>query len=102
MKFLITAYDGTDDQALERRMSVRQMHLEGMKKLCAEGRVVSAGGILTEEGKMKGSFLVMDFENREAVDAYLAAEPYVTGKVWETIKVEVCNPVIVDNEFVGK
>lgn len=102
MQFIITAYDGTDEGALDRRMQVRPRHLESMKKLCAEGRVVSAGGILSDEGMMKGSFLVMNFEDRAAVDAYLASEPYVTEKVWQEIKVERANAVIVNNEMVGK
>lgn len=33
MQFIINAYDGTDDKALERRMAVRTEHLENMKKV---------------------------------------------------------------------
>ena len=45
------------------------------------------------EGKLCGSVLVMDFEDRAGVDAYLKSEPYVKEKVWETITVETMNVV---------
>ena len=92
MQFLIRAYDGPD--MLARRMEVRPRHLEGMKELGAH--VVCAGGLLDDEGKMKGSALVVDFEDRAALDAYLADEPYVAEHVWEKIEVEPLNVVIVD------
>ncbi len=92
MQFIIRAYDGPDK--LEKRMAVRPRHLEGMKKLGR--RVICAGGLLDEAGKMKGSVLVMEFEDRSALDAYLASEPYVVERVWEQIEVEPMNVVIVN------
>lgn len=90
MQFIIKAYDG--EGKLDKRMEVRPMHLEGMKKL--GDRVILAGGLLDEEGKMKGSMLVVDFPDRAAVDEYLANEPYVLAEVWEKIEVERFNVVI--------
>jgi len=90
MQFLVRAYDG--EGKLEKRMEVRPRHLEGMKKL--SDHIITAGGLLDEEGKMKGSALVMDFESREGLDEYLANEPYVLEKVWEKIEVERLNVVI--------
>ncbi len=43
---------------------------------------------------MKGSMLVMEFENRQALDDYLAQEPYVVEHVWERIEIERMNVVI--------
>ncbi len=94
MQFIIKAYDGAG--MLDRRMAVRPRHLEGMEKL--GGHVVCAGGLLDEAGKMKGSVLVMDFENRAELDQYLANEPYVQEKVWEKIEVERLNVVIAKGE----
>lgn len=90
MQFVVTAYDGAGK--LSKRMEVRPRHLEGMKKLGSH--VVCAGGLLDEEGKMKGSVLIMEFENREDLDAYLAKEPYVVEGVWEKIEIERMNVVI--------
>ena len=64
MQFLIKDYDG--DGMLEKRMEVRPRHLEGMKVLGKQ--IICAGGLLDDEGRMKGSALVMEFENRAALD----------------------------------
>ena len=99
MQFRITAYDHTDEDALARRMSVRPRHLENIQKVMEANKILCAGGITNEAGAPVGSFLIMDFPSREKLDEYLAAEPYITEKVWETVKVETCNAVIVDNEM---
>ena len=90
MQFIVKAYDGKG--MLEKRMAVRPRHLEGMSRLGAH--VVCAGGLLDDEGKMKGSVLIMDFQSREELDNYLANEPYVKEHVWEKIEVERLNVVI--------
>ena len=97
MQFIITAHNG--ENMLEKRLAVRQRHLEGVAKL---GRhVVCAGGLLDGEGKMRGSVLVLDFEDRSALDDYLKNEPYVVEHVWEKIEVETVNVVIMNGEKVG-
>ena len=90
MQFLIRAYDG--EGKLDKRMEVRPRHLEGMKKLSKH--IISAGGLLDDEGKMKGSALIMDFESRKELDDYIANEPYVVENVWEKIEIEPINVVI--------
>ena len=94
MQFLIKAYDGPN--MLEKRMEVRPRHLEGMKALGK--RIICAGGLLDEAGRMKGSALVMDFPDRAALDAYLNSEPYVAEGVWEKVEVETMNVVLVNGE----
>lgn len=97
MQFLVKAYDG--DGMLERRMAVRPRHLEGMRALGS--RIVCAGGLLDDEGRMRGSALVLEFDDRAALDDYLANEPYVVEGVWERVEVEVMNVVLVNGEKVG-
>lgn len=94
MQFIVKAYDGPD--MLEKRLEVRPRHLEGMKTLGKQ--IICAGGLLDEAGKMKGSVLVMEFENRAALDEYLKNEPYVTEGVWQQIEVETMNVVLLDGE----
>ena len=96
MQFVVKAYDGKG--MLEKRMEVRPRHLEGMNKLGKH--IVCAGGLLDDEGKMKGSVLILDFPDRSALDEYLGKEPYVLEKVWEKIEVEVMNVVLVNGERV--
>lgn len=98
MQFIIMAYDG--ENMLDKRMEVRPQHLEGMAKLGKH--VVCAGGLLDEEGKLKGSALVMEFDDRAGVNEYLENEPYVKAGVWKIIEVEQMNVVIMDGEKVGK
>ena len=84
---------------LEKRMAVRPRHLEGMAKLGKH--IVLAGGLLDDEEKMKGSVLILDVEDRAALDDYLKNEPYVVEHVWEKIEIETVNVVIVNGEKVG-
>ena len=98
MQFVITAYDGAG--MLDKRMEVRPFHLEGMERL--KSHLISAGGLLDVEGKLKGSVLIMEFQSREEVEAYLASEIYVTERVWEKITVERMNVVYAHGERVGK
>ncbi|MBQ9662829.1 MAG: hypothetical protein IJV40_06730 [Oscillospiraceae bacterium] len=102
MQFMIIAYDGKDQDALARRMSVRPRHLENITSVKERGRVICAGGITDSTGSPVGSFLIMEFDTREMLDEYLASEPYVTGNVWKDIKIETCNVVIMNDEIVGK
>ncbi len=94
MQFLVKAYDG--EGMLKKRMEVRPRHLEGMKALGQQ--IICAGGLLDDEGKMKGSALVMEFENCAALDDYLKNEPYVIEGVWKKVEVEMMNVVLVNGE----
>ena len=89
-QFVVKAYDG--EGMLAKRMEVRPRHLESIGRI--REHVVCAGGLLDDEGKMKGSLLVMEFENRQELDDYLSHEPYVQEHVWEKIEVERMNVVI--------
>ena len=90
MQFIIKAYDG--EGMLDKRMEIRPRHLEGIERI--KEHVICAGGLLDDEGKMKGSVLIMEYENREQLDEYLANEPYVQENVWQKIEVERMNVVI--------
>lgn len=94
MQFIVKAYDG--EGMLNKRMTVRPQHLEGMKALGSH--VVCAGGLLDDAGNMKGSVLVLEFADRTELDAYLASEPYVIEHVWDKIEVETMNVVIVNGQ----
>ena len=97
MQFVIRAYDGAN--MLEKRMAVRERHLENMAKV--DGKGICAGGLLDREGKMKGSLLVMEFESRERLDAYLKSEPYILEGVWQKIDVDPMHVVILNGEKIG-
>ncbi len=94
MQFIVKAYDG--EGMLEKRMEVRPRHLEGMKKL--GDHIICAGGLLDDEGKMKGSTLILEFDSRKELDDYIENEPYVLEHVWEKIEVDQLNVVILRGE----
>ena len=87
MQFVVTAMDYTDEDALNRRMENREAHLDGVRQLIAEGRFLSGGAILDEREKMIGSTLHLEFPDRESLEAHLEKDPYISGKVWETIEI---------------
>lgn len=89
MQFLVCGYDGTDDEALERRLSVRADHLALGDKLVESGNML-IGVALLDGDRMIGSALVVDFPSREDVDKWLEIEPYVVGNVWERVEVTPC------------
>jgi len=88
MQFMILAYDGTDENALARRMAAREAHLELGKEMHDAGKWLYATGILDDAGKMIGSMIVCDFASRsEMQKEWLSREPYIIGKVWEKIDI---------------
>ncbi len=86
-QFVIIAYDATDAGAFDRRMAAREAHMEAMAQARKNGQMICGVALLDEAGKMIGSNIVVNMPDRASVDAWLAAEPYVTGKVWEKITV---------------
>lgn len=88
MQFILIGKDGKDQGALERRMAVREKHLENVKSLKESGNFIMGGALLNDEGVMTGSVIIYEFSNREDLDTMLESEPYITGKVWEEVKIE--------------
>jgi uncharacterized protein YciI len=87
MQFLLVAFDGTDDEALERRMKVREEHLSKIGTLKKSGQFKCGGAILDDDGKMIGSMIVYDFPDRQALDESLKNEVYFTEGVWKKIDI---------------
>ncbi|HKU97736.1 MAG TPA: YciI family protein [Vineibacter sp.] len=86
--YLVLAYDGTDADAMSRRMAARPAHFEGIKPMLESGEVVSGGALLDDDGKMIGSAMMVNFKDRAGLDAWLKRDPYVTGNVWQRIEVK--------------
>ncbi|MBP5979403.1 MAG: hypothetical protein KA748_04290 [Halomonas sp.] len=86
-QYAVVAYDYTDEGALDRRIACRQNHLDGLRRLYQQGSFISGGVVLSDDGKMIGSNAHFQFINRDALQAWLEQEPYVTQKVWEHIDI---------------
>jgi uncharacterized protein YciI len=88
LQFVIIAKDGTDADALDRRMAARPLHLEGSRKLKEANNFVVGGATLDKEGKMNGSVMIVQFETEEDLKNYMDNDPYITGNVWQKIEVK--------------
>jgi uncharacterized protein YciI len=88
MQFLLIAYDGTDPEALNRRMKVRGEHLEKIDVLKNSGDCLLGGAILDDNGKMIGSMIVYELPNRNALKEKLKDEPYFTKGVWQKVEIQ--------------
>jgi uncharacterized protein len=91
MQFLIVAFDGTDGGAKQRRLDSRAAHIALGDEMVASGEWLYGVAILNEASEMVGSAVVVDFPTKDDLDSYLAREPYVTGKVWESIQIRPCS-----------
>ena len=87
IQFNIYALDHTDKEGLNRRMSARPAHIEGVKKLKENGNYVIGAALLDDADKMIGSNMIVQFETEAAFYDYLKTEPYVTGVVWGNITI---------------
>ena len=88
MQFLLLAYDGNDPEAPQRRLKVREEHLNKIGLLKRAGEFLFGGAILDESGKMTGSMIVYDFPDRKSLEERLKDEPYLTGGVWKETKIK--------------
>jgi len=55
--------------------------------LVEAGQMMIGGAILGAAGEMIGSACIVDFASRAELDAWLASDPYVVGKVWQRVEV---------------
>lgn len=103
MQFIVSAWDGTDSMALERRLAARPAHLELGHRLRAAGRHLYGAALLDESGRMVGSVIIAEYASRAELDNWLAEEPYVTEKVWGKVDVRPCRlgPSFVDPPAAG-
>jgi uncharacterized protein YciI len=87
-QYIITGYDYTDDGALDRRMAVRQQHLDGTVALRTTGNYILGGAILDDAGRMIGSVMVVQFETAEELEAWKQSEPYIVHNIWESVDIK--------------
>lgn len=80
------------DNVLEKRMEVRPAHLERLNVLNEQGRLIVAGPMPKDASDTSkgfyGSTIIVDFASREALDEWLADEPYVHAGVYKSIDVK--------------
>ena len=92
---------GTDaDNTLERRQSVRPAHLERLKKLLDEGRLLLAGPFPAIDAEdpgpagFTGSLIIAEFEDLEAARRWADADPYIGAGVYRDVSVQPFRKVL--------
>lgn len=82
MLFMLMATDA--DDVKEARAAARPAHLERLKALDAEGRLLTAGPtpMPDDPDTMSGSLIIADFEDLDAAQAWAEADPYVDAGVY--------------------
>lgn len=89
MYYVIFAQDKPDTLAL--RLSVREQHLERLKQLQAEDRLLTAGpnpAIDDEnpgEAGFTGSTVIAKFNNLEEAEQWANTDPYVAADVYDKV-----------------
>ena len=83
---LFTFYNIDKPGTAELRARVRPQHKDYLKRV--EDRIAFAGPLLAADGQtMAGSLLVIDFPDRAAAEAWLAAEPFVGVGLYERTEI---------------
>jgi len=89
-QYLVTAEDGTDPAALDRRMATRPAHMERVEPFARDGTLVIGIAKLDGAGRMVGSVLVLDLPDEKSVHAWLQDDPYTKAGVWQRFVVAPC------------
>lgn len=80
---------------LEKRLATRPAHLARLQQLDAEGRLIVAGAMPKDPNNPQagfyGSTMIVDFNSREALDAWLQDEPFLKEGVYSHIDVKPFN-----------
>ena len=88
MLFVVIAKYATDPEVGARRERVRDAHIENLKRHAETGEVVISGPILDDAGAPKGSALIVDFDSREALQAFLDADLYSQNGIWASFEID--------------
>lgn len=86
--------------SLPLRLSVREQHLERLRSLQSEGRLLVAGPCPAIDGEepgeagFTGSLIVAEFENLSAAQAWADNDPYVAVGVYKKVTVKPYKKVL--------
>jgi uncharacterized protein YciI len=72
--------------ALQVRLGAREAHLAYVRERIATVKL--AGPLLSDEGEMAGSLLILDVADRAAAEAFNAADPYTLAGLWQAVTIK--------------
>ncbi|MEJ2213464.1 MAG: YciI family protein [Gammaproteobacteria bacterium] len=89
-----------NDNSLEKRLSVRPAHVERLKQLLNEGRLLVAGpnpAIDNEDpgpNGFSGSIIIAEFSSLEAAQKWADEDPYIEAGVYASVMVKPFKKVL--------
>lgn len=90
LQFIITALDGSDEDAAARRAKAKREHRLLGERMIASGEILFSTAIINEDDQPVGSMRVMQFETQAQLDEWLEREPYVRENVWKDVDIKRC------------
>lgn len=86
----------TDNEGtVEKRIATRPAHVARLEQLNDEGRLIVAGALPKDPNNPQagfyGSTIIVDFESREAVEAWVAEEPFLKEAIYSHIDIKPFN-----------
>lgn len=85
------AFIGEDaDNVLEKRKSVRPAHLSRLQQLVDEDRLLIGGPLMQQDNgaDVYGSLIIAKFDSLNEAKAWIAADPFVTERVYKNVTVK--------------
>lgn len=84
MLFMLYCLDAPGQ--MERRLSLRPIHKEHVARIA--GQLAAAGPVFADDGTtMIGSLMIIDAEDRAALDAWLQEEPFTQQGVYASVTI---------------
>jgi len=90
MDFLVIGLDRPDGG--RRRRELRPAHLDYVAG--RQDRIRYGGPILSDDGRPGGSVLILSFDDRAALDAHLAGDPYFRDGLFEAVFIRATRQVV--------
>ena len=86
----------TDNEGtVEKRIATRPAHVARLEQLNDEGRLIVAGALPKDPNNPQagfyGSTIIVQFESREAVEAWVAEEPFLKEGIYSHIDIKSFN-----------
>lgn len=92
MLYTIVGHD--TENSLDARLASRPAHIERLKALLAEGRLIMAGPNPAVDSSdpgtagFTGSLIVAEFDSLDAAKAWAAEDPYIEAGVYASVDVK--------------
>ncbi|OGT44684.1 MAG: hypothetical protein A3E82_05155 [Gammaproteobacteria bacterium RIFCSPHIGHO2_12_FULL_38_11] len=82
------------ENVLEKRKSIRPAHLARLQILNDENRLLAAGPLMDQDGEnpfvagIHGSLIIAKFNSLDEAKEWIAADPFATAEVYQSITVK--------------